>query len=109
MDNVNLFHKYVKSNDRKLCIMVNPMRNNWEEMIDFVKFCDNLEVDLWYNTIRYPAHLAIWNLPSEKLLEIYNTLNNKLLTYPIKSHNYKVADHFVNKQIKTWLLDSYTE
>lgn len=108
MDNVKTFHRYVKANNRKLCIMVNPMRNNWDEMMDFVAFCDNLNVDLWYNTIRYPAHLAIWNLESDKLLEIYNTLNDRLLAYPTRSYNWTVADHLINKQIKTWLLDSYT-
>jgi hypothetical protein len=81
-------------------------------MIDFVEFADKHEVNLWYNTILYPKQWAIWNLPSDQLKEIYETLSYKLDRYKAKSRhgrksNIHVAEHLVHNQIKNWLLDSY--
>jgi MoaA/NifB/PqqE/SkfB family radical SAM enzyme len=114
MTNFKIFHKYSVDGDRDLAIMVNPMRNNWEEMVDFLEFADNHNANLWYNTIRYPAHLALWNLKSDQLKQIYTTLSEKLEKYNIsidnkymKKRNYSTTKHLIEQQIKTWLLDSY--
>ena len=38
MENTNIFAKYCYKNNRELSIMVNPMRNNFEEMVNlFIK------------------------------------------------------------------------
>lgn len=110
--NLEIYKKYC-AEKKELSIMVNPMRNNWFEMIDFVKFADKHEVNLWYNTILYPKELAIWNLPTKTLKEIYNDLSKKLEEYKQTSstgrkYNIHVAEHLVYNQIRNWLLDSYT-
>lgn len=102
-----IFNKYCKDGNRDLSIMVNPMRQNWEEMVEFVKWTNKHHVKLWYNTIRYPADCAIWNLPTEKLKEIYSSLKAELDSIPITSYNYDKADHLINNQIANWLLESY--
>lgn len=102
MTNFYFFNEYCKKNNRDISVMVNPMRNNWDEMVDFGLFAKEFGTHLWYNTILYPEDLAIWNLPSEKLKEIYDTLlskiNNNLV--PQSTH------HLIKQQIKNWLLDS---
>lgn len=105
-------YKHYCEDDKDLSIMVNPMRNNWFEMIDFVKFTDEHQVNLWYNTILYPKQWAIWNLPTDELKNIYQELSNKLEEYkkqPRKGprSNVHVAEHLVHNQIRNWLLDSY--
>jgi cyclic pyranopterin phosphate synthase len=108
LNNFKIFNKYCKDGNKDLCIMVNPMRQNWDEMVDFVKWTHENQVKLWYNTIRYPEHCAIWNLSTEELKTIYETLKNKLDTEINKRYsNYEKIDHLVNHQIRTWLLDSY--
>ena len=114
MANFKIFHKYSIDGNKQLSVMVNPMRNNWEEMVDFLEFTNNYNVSLWYNTILYPSHLAIWNLDSDKLKEIYDTLVSKLEQYvdsvkdkPVKRNNIDTTEHLIKQQIKTWLLDSY--
>ena len=42
MANVAEIHEYCRANDRTLCIMVNPMRENWQEMPDFIRWCNEL-------------------------------------------------------------------
>lgn len=107
LKNFEIFNKYCKDGNKDLCIMVNPMRQNWDEMVEFAKWCDKHYVKLWYNTIRYPEHCAIWNLPTENLKEIYSTLNAELNRLPKSLYNYDKIDHLVNSQIRNWLLDSY--
>lgn len=105
MKNFDIFHKYCIDGNRDLCIMVNPMRNNWDEMIDFSDFCIANNVKLWYNTILYPEHLAIWNLSSTELKTIYETLSSKLENKDVSP----TTQHLVHNQIKNWLLDAYEE
>ena len=120
MVNFEIFNNYHVSKNIKMAVMVNPMRNNWDEMVNFLKFTNNRNINLWYNTIRYPEHLAIWNLDSDKLKEIYNTLILEFNRY-VRSVEYRkfkknksftidnceVTQHLIEKQIQTWLLDSY--
>jgi molybdenum cofactor biosynthesis enzyme MoaA len=115
MANFKIFHKYSMDGDKDMAVMVNPMRNNWDEMVDFLEFTNSRDINLWYNTIRYPEHLAIWNLDSDKLKEICDTLSLKLNQYmqSVKFKNFKkdntnTTKHLIEQQIKTWLLDSYT-
>lgn len=105
--NFEIFNKYCKDGNRDLSIMVNPMRQNWDEMVEFARWTHKHHVKLWYNTIRYPEHCAIWNLPSEKLKEIHTTLKEDLDNLPKTTYNYDKIDHLINNQIATWLLDSY--
>ena len=105
--NTEIFAEYCTKNNRELAIMVNPMRNNWDEMHNYVNFTGKLNANLWFNTILYPKHLAIWNLPSTELKEIYNTMKNQLNKLNKYYDNYHVLEHLIEKQIKNWLLDSY--
>ena len=79
MDNFKIFLDYSRDTKRSLSVMVNPMRNNWWEMIDAVEFCNNYNVNLWYNTIRYPEHLSLWNVDKKQLEYIYNTMKDAFL------------------------------
>lgn len=102
MKNFHIFKNYCHQNNRSLCIMVNPMNNNWNEMIDFVKFTDLHQCNLWYNTVLYPKNLTIKDLPTEQIIEIYKNLKQKLKSVQGKK-NYKIAEHLVEKQIKHWI------
>ena len=86
-------------------VMVNPMRNNWEEMPDFVDFCDQYDVKLWFNTVLYPRHLALWNLPVEELQKIYETLSFETTKRQYYFEHHKL-EHLVEDQIKNWVLDA---
>ena len=108
MKNVEIFKQYCHSNKRGLSIMVNPMRNNFEEMGHFAEWTSQIGAALWFNTILYPKDLSIKHLPSNELEEVYNTLHNQLKAMDNKTiRNYKVFEHLVNNQIRNWLLDSH--
>ena len=50
---------------------------------------------------------AIWNLPSDELNKIYYRMKVQLDELDESSRNYEIFEHLVEKQVKTWLLDSY--
>lgn len=70
MENVEVVRRYCSDHDRTLCIMVNPMRQNWDEMPGFVRWCNERNLPIWFNTIREPTHLALHSLPRAELAEI---------------------------------------
>ena len=107
MVNTTKFYEYCKDNRSQLSIMVNPMRNNWQEMVHFVEFTEGLNASLWFNTILYPEQYAIWNLPTSELKEIYTTMEYQLSKLRRSCKNYDRFEHLVKKQVKNWLLDSY--
>jgi radical SAM protein with 4Fe4S-binding SPASM domain len=106
MKNFEIFKSYCLNNNRKLSIMVNPMNNNWDEMIEFVKFTDVHNCNLWYNTILYPKHLSIKYLPGPEIAKIIEKLQEKLLEVK-NMRNYHVAEHLINDQFVNWCLDAY--
>ncbi|MBK8698397.1 MAG: radical SAM protein [Saprospiraceae bacterium] len=65
---------------RTICVMINPMRSNWWEMPDFVNFCNQNHVHLWFNTIERPLDHALWNLPAIELQKY--TTNSTTLALP---------------------------
>lgn len=112
LENFLWFKDYCLSQNRDICVMVNPMRNNWQEMPDFVKFCNEHQVHLWFNTIMYPEDQSIWNLDVATLQHIYDTLSAESFQgfawkNPVLSlHNINIFRNFVNVQVKNWLHDA---
>jgi hypothetical protein len=106
MVNFDKFKLYCEENKRSLAVMVNPMRSNWMEMVDFLKFADHHGCNLWYNTIRYPEDQALWNLPTEELMKIVDQLGDELDHYDFVSEgvsrNHVNAHQLINVQIKSW-------
>ena len=72
--NFDEYRRYCQVGERSLCVMVNPMRVNWDEMAEYVRWTVDRGVFLWFNTIRYPEHLALHNLPAGELAHIQETL-----------------------------------
>ena len=102
MENFEIFKQYCHQNNRILSVMVNPMRNNWDEMVDFAIFARDNNVVLWFNTILYPKHLALWNLPTAELEHVYTDLKHRM---DVEPNLPDAIHHLVNNQIANWILD----
>jgi len=107
MSNFEKFSEYCKRRNTKLCMLVNPMRQNWQEMGDFVEFCNEKNILLWYNTIQHPEEHSLWALPADELEHIYKTLSqitfNPTAGYSVNLHNINVFKNLVQVQIYNWL------
>ncbi len=108
MDNFIYFREYCKTNSRNLCVMVNPLRQNWRDMPLFINFCNKHQVSIWFNTITKPAEQALWSLPANQLKEIYDTLSGAKLNEYVEgnmdtyTYNVSTYNNLVQQQIKTW-------
>jgi hypothetical protein len=108
MEHFLFYHQYTKENKRTMCLMVNPMRNNWHEMPEFIRFVNKHNINIWFNTIQRPEEWSLWALPYEKLQEVYQTLSAVEFTKAEKNHslspfNLSIYKNLVNVQIKNWL------
>ena len=112
MENLDYFISYCKTNNRTLCIMINPLRQNWWEMPAFVNWCNQKDIHLWFNSIIKPADQALWSLPSAELEKIFRQLSEADLPTPksgntaIHRYNIDTYNNLVNQQIKTWLSEA---
>jgi molybdenum cofactor biosynthesis enzyme MoaA len=111
IENLQFYHSFCKENNRTLCLVVNPLRNNWREMPQLIEYANELDVPLWFNTITHPETLSLWALPASKLQEIYNTLSEHQFQKPEaqeyqKQHNLKIYKNLVEVQIKNWLTET---
>ncbi len=107
LDHLHQFREIIQSQGRTICIMVNPMRMNWHEMPEFVRFCNRYQLYLWFNTIQKPVELALWNLPRPELVNIYDYLRGQQFETDPHSpfecgneHNYR---EFVEVQVRSWI------
>jgi len=111
MEHFEYFHGYCQENNRTFCLMVNPMRNNWHEMPNFIRFVNEKKVNIWFNTIHRPVEWAIWSLPSSELEIVYTTLSSSLHQYPesavgLEKYNLNIFRNLVEVQIKNWWKES---
>ncbi|MBS1593786.1 MAG: radical SAM protein [Bacteroidetes bacterium] len=108
MENFRFFHEYTRTHRRTMCLMVNPMRNNWHEMPEFIRFVNKHNINIWFNTIQRPEELSIWALPYDELRRVYHTLSSVVYTpeersSPISGYNISIYNNLVKVQIKNWL------
>lgn len=109
MLNIKKFGDYCHNKGTILSIMINPMRNNWFELPEFINFCNRNDYHLWFNTIYRPFHLALWNLPSLELQKIFDSLSNQNFerfentSEAVYFGNIKKYKNFVSTQLFNWL------
>lgn len=110
MQNFELFLNYCRKKRTKLCVLVNPMRQNWKEMGNFVEFCNNHNVSLWFNTVQHPLECSIWGLSANEIQEIYETLSREKhhpsVAISESYHNCKVFNNLVKVQVYNWLMEA---
>ena len=103
MENIEYFSNYSKRSGYTLSVSVCPMRINWKEIPELIKFCNDIEASIYFNTVVYPIYLAIWSLDSSGIKEIKEYYeNSKIENYSSLSLlNWEGFMHLIN-QIKLW-------
>ncbi len=103
MENLRYFHTYAKSNSTFFGISTCVMRENWKELPDFIRFCNELEIPVYFHTVYFPSLQALWNLDSKQLNEINTFLSRE--NFPSDSEiQQKNKVHFEDtlKLIQQW-------
>lgn len=94
-----------------MCLMVNPMRNNWHEMPEFIRFANKHTINIWFNTIHRPIDWSIWALPFSELKKIYHQLDKEEFLADdrkgsMSAYNIAIYNNLVQVQIKNWMRES---
>ncbi len=108
-ENIKYFQSYCKSKNTFFGISVCAMQQNWREMPDFITFCNNLDVPVYFHTVFYPLHCAIRSMSEDELTEIisYYSSFDFPETTAVQKKNKKHFFDFVN-QVKAWKKISVT-
>jgi radical SAM protein with 4Fe4S-binding SPASM domain len=109
IENFEHFRAYTAQKQTYMGVSVNPLRKNRHELADYVTFCNQKNVSLWFNTVVYPYREAIWTLPAATLEHLYQQLATATLperpancTQQVYDNNTRNFNNLVEVQIKTW-------
>lgn len=72
--NLDAFQEHFRDHPGLLTINTNPMQQNWDEMPDFVRWCDQRDVFLSFNTVVEPEAFTLRSLPPDELAHVHDTL-----------------------------------
>ena len=89
LKNISFFSSYCKTAGTNFSLSFCPMKNNWREIPDMVRFANSMNATLFYNSVYYPASLSLMNLPVGELVEIaaYLARAELLESSAIEKHN----------------------
>jgi MoaA/NifB/PqqE/SkfB family radical SAM enzyme len=74
-ENIKYFHQYCKERGTFFGISACAMQQNWKEMPDFINYCNELDIPVYFHTVFYPLHCSIRSMKPEQLapmIEYYN-------------------------------------
>ncbi len=72
--NIEAFRELTAPNGGFVTINTNPMRATWDEMADIVRYCDERELHLTFNTVLHPAESSLASLPAAELEAVLSGL-----------------------------------
>lgn len=107
MQHISVFHDYCRQHKSTLNFLVCPLRKNWKEFPDFIKYANELGISVYFHRVIKPYSHVLWSLPSEELLNIHEYLSK--FDFPDKELHQSVnRNNYLNlvAQIHTWYKQS---
>jgi MoaA/NifB/PqqE/SkfB family radical SAM enzyme len=92
-----------KRHNRMFTISSCVMRQNWQELPDFIKFCNGMGAYATFHKVWSPLEYALYNLPAAKLRGIYAELSAAILPADnrIERRNQEYYEYFISV-IDSW-------
>lgn len=102
--NIETFRELVRPNGGLVTINTNPMRETWHEMADIVRYCDERDLFLSFNTVVKPEELSLRTLPADELERIHAALAAERFAEPSSEAVSWNHDQYANllEQVATW-------
>ena len=97
MENLEYFYQYCKEKKTFFGISVCALSRNWHELPEFVRFCNRLNVPVYFHTVFFPASEAIHSMEQDKLKVVVSKLESELETLP--------EENMLQRKNKTHLAD----
>lgn len=82
LNNIEVFHEYTKRVGTRFQISTCFMKNNWKDIPALVRFCNKLNVPIYFNIVWNPAEYRVVSLPDEEKdkIESFFLLQKDLLS-----------------------------
>lgn len=110
IQNLHWFHDYTKQEGTYFQVSMNPLRKNRFELSNYVDYCNQHGMNLWFNTVVYPHSETLKTLSSKKLQETYDHLRKHVFqirtnrcTKEVFKNNIVTFNNFVENQLKVWI------
>ena len=106
MENFQYFLDYTRKNNTWLTLAVCPITTNWEEMPDLVKFCNERDINIFFNTVFQPVELSLRSKSKEELLAIIERYKQQNLpANTLFEHNNRNCFNDFANQLQEWFRD----
>ena len=77
MENLEWFRKYCKKQNTFFGISACAMQQNWHELPDFVRYCNKINVPVYFHTVFFPKESAFHTLEAEELQHMVDELSKE--------------------------------
>jgi radical SAM protein with 4Fe4S-binding SPASM domain len=75
LSNIDYFNNYSKQKKTFLGVAICPIRSNWKELPELIRFFNKKEIPVNFHQVIRPFNVTLWNLPNKELYHIYKTLS----------------------------------
>jgi len=75
MRNIEFFRDYTAQHGNELSFAVCPMRQNWQELPDIVRYCNARNIGVFFNTVVYPNAASFHCMAHAELAHVVETLD----------------------------------
>ena len=103
MENLKWYREYCQTRNTFFGISVCAMQQNWKELPDFIKFCNELNAPVYFHTVSTPANCSIREMEAEEIKTVADYLSSFQFPEdnPVQKKN---KTHYTNyiDQIKEW-------
>lgn len=103
LENLKWFREYARSRNTFFGISMCAMQQNWRELPDFIKFCNELDVPVYFHTVFFPTHCSIREMSGEQIKEVNDYLGSFTFSgnTPVEQKNMAHYEGIKN-QIAAW-------
>ena len=103
IENIKFFKQDCERKGKMLTISYCPMPQNWHELPGVVEFCNDLNVEVFFNTVTLPVKCALNYLPASELEKIASFLEDSSLAENTEVEKFnKKSLAGVKNQVKYW-------
>lgn len=108
MNNIAFFSDLMQKRGHTMNFNLCVMRQNWEEIPDYFRYCNEHKIQVVLHTVEFPVHCSLWNLSTFELKEILDFYEQTKLISDFdettKSNN--TTFEALTRQIRKWYLNS---
>lgn len=110
MDNLIYFKDYCRRKNTRFSLSMCGMKQNWKEIPDFIRFCNQHGATATIHKVWQPLHSAIHYLPKKELLDIYRFYaSQELPSHSAVEKQNKNHFNYFTSIIKEWYENAYEE